>query len=174
LNPMTVYSITSDRLSPSPSAIMSMNAPDLNTQSAVYGISRAPLASPWGSSPQILVSGWYDGQVRCYDLRSHSRVSAATDSNQTLAPLLPVLSLFDPRSFEPIYSVSCGGGSSSHIAAGSARHGVISFWDVRSPRAGWSVYAPGNDPSPVYSVIVESSRVFGATQSRPFVYDFVS
>jgi WD40 repeat protein len=178
-NPMTVHPITSDQLSPSPSAIMSTYSifgvtSDVKIQSAVYGISQAPLAYPWGSSPQILVSGWYDGQVRCYDLRSHSRASAATDSNQSLAPLLPVLSLFDPRSFEPIYSVSCGGGSSSHIAAGSARHGVISFWDVRSPRAGWSVYAPGNDPSPVYSVIVESSRVFGVTQSRPFVYDFVS
>jgi WD40 repeat protein len=127
-----------------------------------------------GSSPQILVSGWYDGQVRCYDLRSSSRVSAATNSDQTPAPLLPVLSLFDPLSVEPIYSISCGGGSSSHIAAGSARHGVISFWDLRFPRAGWSVYAPGNDPSPVYSVILESSRIYGATQSRPFVYDFVS
>ncbi|KAI9510605.1 hypothetical protein F5148DRAFT_1298353 [Russula earlei] len=37
---------------------------------------------------------------------------------------------------------------------------------------GWSVHAPGNDISPVYSIILESSRLFGATQSRPFVYDF--
>lgn len=175
LNPLTIHSITSDRLSLSPSAILSNKSfglGDRRSQSAVYGISRAPLASPLGSSPQILLSGWYDGQVRCYDLRSSSRVSAVTDSSQNPAPLLPVLSLFDPLSVEPIYSVSSGGGSSSHVAAGSARHGVISFWDLRSPRTGWSVYAPGNDPSPVYSVILESSRAYGATQSRPFVYDF--
>jgi hypothetical protein len=177
VKPLTVHSITSDRLSPWPSAILSNNSfgqPNGQSQSAVYGISQAPLASPLGSSPQIIVAGWYDGQVRCYDLRSCSRTSAVTDQNQTPAPLLPVLSLFDPLSAEPIYSVSCGGGSASHIAAGSARHGVISFWDLRSPKTGWSVYAPGNDPSPVYSVILESSRVYGATQSRPFVYDFVS
>jgi hypothetical protein len=41
-------------------------------------------------------------------------------------------------------------------------------------QSGWSVYAPGNDRSPVYTVILESSRLFGATESRPFVYDFVS
>jgi len=80
--------------------------------------------------------------------------------------------LCDPWSFEPIYTVSCGGGSSSHIAAGSARHSVVSFWDVRSPKLGWSVHAPGNDPSPVYKIILESSRLFGATESRSFVYDF--
>lgn len=175
-NPLTVHSIANDQLSPSPSAILSnksLELPNRKLQSAVYGISQAPLASPWGSSPEILVSGWYDGQVRCYDLRSCSRKSSMTDSNQP-APLLPVLSLFDPLSVEPIYSVSCGGGFASHVAAGSARHGVISFWDSRFPRTGWSVYAPGNDPSPVYSIILESSRIFGATQSRPFVYDFVS
>jgi len=179
IHPLAVHSITSDRLSPSPSAILHTNKsfglpPAKRSQSAVYGIARAPLSSPWGSSPQILVSGWFDGQVRCYDLRSCSRVSAVADSNQTPAPLLPVLSLSDPFSFEPIYSVSCGGGSSSHVAAGSARHSVISFWDLRSPRTGWSVHAPGNDSSPVYSVVLESSRIYGATQSRPFVYDFVS
>ena len=175
-NPLTVHSIASDQLSQSPSAILShkkIGLPDRQSQSAVYGISRAPPASPLGSSPQILVSGWYDGQVRCYDLRSSSRLSA-TNSINAPAPLLPVLSLFDPLSVEPIYSVSSGGGCASHVAAGSARHGVISFWDLRSSRAGWSVYAPGNDSSPVYSVILESSRVYGATQNRPFVYDFVS
>jgi hypothetical protein len=175
-NPLTVHSVASDQLSPSPSAILSnkrSELPNRKLQSAVYGITQAPLASPWGSSPQILVSGWYDGEVRCYDLRSCSRKSSTTDSKQP-TPLLPVLSLFDPMLVEPIYSVSCGGGSASHVAAGSARHGVISFWDLRFPSNGWSVYAPGNDPSPVYSVILESSRIFGVTQSRPFVYDFVS
>lgn len=147
------------------------------SSSAVYGLSRGPMNSPWGSSPQIIVSGWFDGQVRCYDLRSSSRTSPLAKNGHTgtgPAPLRPVLSLADRWSYEPIYSVSSGGGSASHIAAGTARHSVISFWDIRSPKNGWSVHAPGNDSSPVYSVILESSRCFGVTQSRPFVYDFVS
>jgi hypothetical protein len=84
-----------------------------------------------------------------------------------------VLTLANSWSIEPIYSVSSGGGAGSHIAAGSARHSLVSFWDVRSPAGGFSVHAPLNDPSPVYSLILESSRLFGVTQSRPFVLDFV-
>lgn len=153
--------------------------------SAVYGLSQAPPCSPWGSSPQILVGGWYDSKVRCYDLRlptslvSYPATFIPTFVNgplttRSIPSLSPVLSLYNPWSYEPIYSISCGGGSGSHIAAGSARHSVLSFWDVRNPSGGWSVHAPGNDPSPVYSVILESSRCFGATERRPFVYDFVS
>lgn len=168
--PLTVHSIRNDELSAVPTAILSTTA-DYTSNSAVYGISQAPIASPWGSSPEIIVSGWYDGQVRCYDLRSPLRLFNASTNATRLAP---VLSLADPWLYEPIYSVSCGGGASSFIAAGSARHSVVSFWDVRFPRAGWSIHAPGNDSSPVYSVILESSRLFGATQSRPFIYDFVS
>ncbi|KIK57200.1 hypothetical protein GYMLUDRAFT_46448 [Collybiopsis luxurians FD-317 M1] len=223
--------------------------------SAVYGICRAPPSSPLGSSPQILVSGWYDGKVRVHDLRSSARLrGSGSDSNsdfdssasgvgaaqgQGPIPLSPVLTLSDPWSIEPIYSVSSGGGGGAHVAAGSARHSVVSFWDVRYVKGaalargrvdagqsdgvqsgsgsdggwrgnsngngnsnssrngsggggvgtsnngsssagaqrgsvgnGWSVYAPGNDISPVYSIIMESSRVFGATDSRAFVYDF--
>ncbi|KDR82800.1 hypothetical protein GALMADRAFT_206563 [Galerina marginata CBS 339.88] len=183
--PLNVHAITDGgQLSQRPIAILhtkkSADLPlDKLPSSAVYGLSRGPLNSPWGASPQILVSGWFDGQVRCYDLRSSSRASAASSPTRNSSqasndptPLRPVLSLADRWSFEPIYSVSCGGGSAAHIAAGTARHSVVSFWDVRSPRTGWSVHAPGNDPSPVYSVILESSRFFGVTQSRPFVYDF--
>lgn len=180
--PLIVHSITDSQISPRPFAVLHTSkgiqsaATDRPHFSAVYGLSRGPLNSPWGSSPQILVSGWFDGNVRCYDLRSSSRSSTEPISGKpsTPAPLRPVLSLADRWSYEPIYSVSCGGGSASYIAAGTARHSVVSFWDVRSPKNGWSVHAPGNDPSPVYSVVLESSRFFGVTQSRPFVYDFVS
>ncbi|RDB17833.1 hypothetical protein Hypma_000829 [Hypsizygus marmoreus] len=174
LYPLRIHSITDDQLMPTPSAILystsSSNMSYQPSSSAVYGISQGPVASPWGASPQILVAGWFDGQVCCYDLRSSSRIAAGSGPGPV--PLRPVLSLADPLQLESIYSVSCGGGSASHIAAGSARHSVVSFWDVRSPRTGWSVHAPGNDRSPVYSIILESSRLFGATQSRPFVYDF--
>lgn len=170
--PLTVHSITHSALASNPFAILKPSRKHASERSpAVYGISVAPPSSPWGGSDQVLVSGWYDGIVRVHDLRSSIR-DLSTHMSTGHAPLLPVLSLNDAWSLEPIYAVSCGGGSSSHIAAGSARHSVVAFWDVRSPSQGWSVHAPGNDPSPVYSIHLESSRLFGATQSRPFVYDF--
>ncbi|OBZ71361.1 hypothetical protein A0H81_08740 [Grifola frondosa] len=141
--------------------------------SAVYGISGAPPNAPWGASEQIVVSGWYDGVVRVHDLRAGAHAPASGPGPAPApAPLRPVLTLCDPWLFEPIYDVSCGGGAGCHIAAGTARHSVVAFWDVRAASRGWSVHAPGNDSSPVYSVILESSRLFGATQSRPFVFDF--
>ena len=169
--PLTVHAISEGGLRAQPIAILQPKKPI--TSSAVYGIAQAPTSSPWGSSPQILVSGWFDGLVRCFDLRSSTRSSDMDQSIYGCAPLKPVLSLYDPLSDETIYSVSCGGGFSSHIAAGAARHSVVSFWDVRALKKSWSVHAPGNDSSPVYSIVLESSRLFGVTQSRPFVYDFV-
>ncbi|KAJ6585128.1 hypothetical protein B0H19DRAFT_981219 [Mycena capillaripes] len=165
--PLTIHSITNDRLAPLPSAIL-CQAESASTGSAVYGICKGPPSSLWGSSPQVVVSGWYNGTVSIHDLRSSSRGCAADSP----APLRPALTLSNSWSIEPIYSVSSGGGSGSHVAAGSARHSLLSFWDVRSSAGGFSVHAPLNDPSPVYSIILESSRLFGVTQSRPFVLDF--
>jgi WD40 repeat protein len=159
--PLTIHYITESSISSSPSAVLraseQQSDSDFDRPSAVYGIASAPPASPWGASDQIIVSGWFDGLVRVHDMRS-SRA--------------PTLTFADPWSFEPVYAVACGGGGGAHIAAGSARHSVVAFWDVRVASRGWSVHAPGNDVSPVYSIILESSRLFGATQSRPFVYDF--
>lgn len=178
--PLPIYHLPDAHFtSHTPSVLLSTGSNTTNSSSAVYGLSQGPPSSPWGSSPQIIVAGWYDSKVRCYDLRTPSFTepcSSRLDNIGGIAvpTLKPILSLCNPWSYEPIYSVSCGGGSGNHIAAGSARHSVLSFWDIRSPKEGWSVHAPGNDPSPVYSVILESSRCFGATESRPFVYDFVS
>jgi len=159
--PLTIHAITPASISQTPTATLRASElqtdADLDRPTAVYGIAAAPPASPWGASDQVIVSGWYDGLVRVHDMRaSHA----------------PSLTFADPWSFEPIYAVACGGGGGAHIAAGSARHSVVAFWDVRAATRGWSVHAPGNDVSPVYSIILESSRLFGATQSRPFVYDF--
>ncbi|KAJ6559046.1 hypothetical protein DFH09DRAFT_1036330 [Mycena vulgaris] len=167
---LTIHSITTDRLAPLPSAVLCQTE-SATAGSAVYGISKGPRSSPWGPSPQVVVSGWYNGTVSIHDLRSCSR-SLAPGAPNSPASLRPVLTLVNSWSIEPIYSVSCGGGAGSHVAAGSARHSLLSLWDVRSPANGFSVHAPLNDPSPVYSVILESSRLFGVTQSRPFVLDF--
>ncbi len=138
-----------------------------------------------GSSPDIVTTGWYDGKVRVHDLRLPA--TSAWSTSSALSPpstppslLKPVLTLSDPwRSFDAIYSLSARGvpsssGTHSHhyITAGSAQHSVVAIWDVRSPRAGWSVYAPGGDRSPVYGLVTEGSRIWGTTQSRAFMLDF--
>ncbi|KAJ4482002.1 hypothetical protein J3R30DRAFT_3455851 [Lentinula aciculospora] len=172
--PLSVYSILEGSLSHTPTAVLGTETSHSTSYSAVYGICRSPFSSPWGASPQILISGWFDGLVRVHDLRSSLLTEASPDNTGSTSPvpLRPVMSLNDPWSIEPVYSVSSGGGACSHLAAGCARNSLVSFWDVRYPKSGWSVYAPGNDPSPVYTVVLESSRVFGATDTRPFVYDF--
>lgn len=166
LNPLTVHSIHESHFSAQPSVYLaSSNKSERPT--AVFALSSAPPACAWGASDQIIVSGWYDGNVRVFDLRSPVRTTTSTKSS-----LLPAMTFCDPWSPEAIYSLACGGGSAAHITAGSARHSVLAFWDIRSPVKGWSIHAPGNDSSPVYSVVMDGSRVFGANESRGFVYDF--
>lgn len=137
-----------------------------------------------GASPDIITTGWYDGKVRVHDLRLPPVSAASTSAPSSPlsgSPLLkPVMTLSDPwRSFDAIYSLSARGvpsssGNYSHhyVTAGSAQHSVVAIWDVRSPPAGWSVYAPGGDRSPVYALVTEGSRVWGTTQSRAFMLDF--
>ncbi|KAI0789800.1 hypothetical protein C8Q75DRAFT_806946 [Abortiporus biennis] len=174
--PLGVHHILPSKLSTQPYVYLGPSSkPEHVHSSAVYAIDSAPPSAPWGSSDQIIVSGWFDGLVRVHDLRSSSRLlssPSSSPSSQTTSVLLPTMSFADPWSFEPIYSLSTGGGSSSHIVAGTARHSILSFWDIRMPAKGWSVHAPGNDSSPVYSVILDGPRVFGANESRGFVLDF--
>jgi hypothetical protein len=169
-HPLNIHAVTEDGIAPHPIASLETGQGS-GLATAVYGLTQGPISSPWGASPQVLVSGWYDGYIRCYDLRASLR---GVSNGEGPAKLRPVMRVADRMSLEPIYSVSCGGGSSAYIAAGAARHSVVSFWDVRAPKQGWSVYAPGNDASPVYDVVLESSRLYGTTQSRSFLLDFVS
>lgn len=176
---LAIYPIYESSLSSEPSvSLSSIRASDASGSapgtraSAVYGITGTPPSFP-GNPGQIVVSGWFDGRVRLYDLRAPSKSTFTAQSATKNVPFLsPVLTLFDPWATESIYAVSTGGGSGHTVAAGASRHSVVAFWDVRAPGAGWSVHAPGNDASPVYTVALESSRLFGATQSRSFVYDF--
>lgn len=163
--PLSVHAIRESQLSARPSLYLTSST-EFTRATAVYAISAAPPGYAWGASDQILASGWYDGIVRIYDLRTRTY---PTEDAPSLAPCMVVS---DPWSPEPIYSLSCGGGGGAHIAAGSARHSVVAFWDVRAPARGWSVHAPGNESSPVYSVVTDGARVFGANESRGFVFDF--
>ena len=168
--PLIVHTIQPSGISKQPTYILNPNSQDTHSKSAVFGVCGAPPSTTWGSD-QVLVSGWYNGSVNIHDLRTSIRLRNLSSPSST-PHLRPVLTFVEP-SVDPIYCVATGGGSSNYIAAGLARHGMIAFWDIRGRRsAGWSVYAPGNDSSPVYSVILESSRLFGVSQARPFVYDF--
>ena len=168
--PLIVHSIRPPEISTQPTYILDPASRDTHSKSAVFGVCTAPPSASWGSD-NVIVSGWYNGSVNVHDLRT-SRRPRDSSSPSSAPHLLPVLTFVEP-SVDPIYSVATGGGSSNFVAAGLARHGMVAFWDIRGRRSsGWSVYAPGNDASPVYSMVLESSRLFGVTQARPFVYDF--
>ena len=176
--PLAVYSIDQTTVNTVPEAYLSFTHREARASldpipSAVYGISGVPLSFP-GNPGKTIVSGWFDGRLRIYDLRSPPRgtVIVHPGNNQQTRTLAPIMTLSDPWAAESIYTVSVGGGPGTIIGAGAARHSVVAFWDVRSPRSGWSVHAPGNDASPVYTLALEGSRAFGATQSRAFVLDF--
>ncbi|KAF8532020.1 hypothetical protein JB92DRAFT_2824749 [Gautieria morchelliformis] len=83
------------------------------------------------------------------------------------------ITIKDPLTQSPVYSLSSAG---AHIAAGSARSSVVNLYDDRSPKTGWSIYVPQEygrlTSSPVYSCLLESTRLWAATESRPFVVDF--
>ena len=167
--PLTTYAIMPHGVSAQPSHVLDPASRDTHSKSAVFGVCGAPPSATWGSD-QIVVSGWYNGSVNIHDLRTPARHRDLSSPSSASHP--PVLTFVEP-SVDPIYCVATGGGSSNYVAAGLARHGMVAFWDIRGSRSsGWSVYAPGNDSSPVYSVVLESSRLFGVTQARPFVYDF--
>ena len=168
--PLIIHSVRPSGISQQPTHALDPTSQDTHSKSAVFGICTAPPSATWGSD-QVIVSGWYNGSVNVHDLRT-SRCLRDRPSPSSVPHLLPVLTFIEP-SVDPIYCVATGGGSSNCLAAGLARHGMVAFWDIRSRRSsGWSVYAPGNDASPVYSMVLESSRLFGVTQARPFVYDF--
>ncbi|KAF8575638.1 hypothetical protein K439DRAFT_1419601 [Ramaria rubella] len=168
--PLVVHNITESGLNPFPRVILSPSSRSaLPGPGAVYSISGAtqtfPSASPL-TSDQILVSGWYHGIISIHDLR------CATHSAPEGPTLHPVMVMRDPLTLSPIYSLSSVG---SHIAAGSAHHSLLHLYDVRSPKTGWSIYLPQtqtSQSSPVYSCILESTRLWAATESRAFVVDF--
>ena len=176
------------RLSSHPIAVLGDGTNGAVRSPAAYAICRPPseargkVSYVWGSSDQIVVSGWHDGVVRVHDMRDSSRAS----QNGALSPLNPVLTLADQTNDAgAVYCIDMGGGSASHIVAGQAIHGCLSIWDVRSvpnrashqtirAQNGWSTFPPDSNWSPTYDLIVEGSRIWGAGQSGPFLFDFGS
>lgn len=129
-------------------------------QSACYA-----LAHPPGDQPNLVLSGWHDGKVRMYDLRTEA----------------VEMVLRDPWSDSGVYCVGAGGGSAAHVVAGYSKHGMLAIFDIRSPSTAYTTYAPASSLGPprphngftqLSSLHVEGSRIFGTTPHRPFVFDF--
>lgn len=171
--PLVVHPITGSGLFPSPQAILlpSKKGSPWITPLSVYSICGATQTFPWTSpSNQIVIAGWYHGIITLHDLRCCTH-----DGSSGEGPTLdPALTLRDPMMLSPIYSVSNVG---ARIVAGSAQHSLIHLYDIRSPKLGFSIYLPEpqrgrSASSPVYSCLLEGTRLWAATESRAFVVDF--
>ena len=173
MTPLVAHGITESGINPYRQAILSLsgNSSATPTRRAVYSITgTTPRTFPWAtSSDQVVISGWFHGIISLHDLRCPTH----NDSLGKGPTLTPVLTMQDHLTLSPIYSLSSAG---AHIAAGSARNSLVHLYDVRSPRKGWSIYLPQGQgrstSSPVYSCLLESTRLWAATESRPFVVDF--
>jgi len=173
--PLRLYSVT-------PSGIFSDGSKPFTTltgpakRSAVYSIATPPqdMSTPYSNSPSnLLLSAWFDGYARLYDLRCDNERKGA------------VMQMTDPWSDSSLYSCTFAG--LGFVAAGAARHGLVHVWDPRmlvSPgtanllpnktkrSGGWSAFAPGRPESPVYDLQGEGSRIWAATSTSTFVMAF--
>ncbi|KAF8342915.1 uncharacterized protein EI90DRAFT_2964768 [Cantharellus anzutake] len=148
------------------------------------GDSTAEVSPPWGSTDQVIASGWHDGIVRFHDLRSDHRDKEGS--------LLPVLRLDDKTSpGGALYCLAIGGGGGTHVVGGRANHGIVSIWDLRNVNGtiydfdqlgsndnahiaggGWSVFPPQSNWSPTYNLALEGSRIWGVGNQGVFLMDF--
>jgi hypothetical protein len=128
--------------------------PDLPSRSSPYDMTFPPSSTSHHSS--TLLSAWYDSHLRIHDIRQSSSS--------------PTLELLDPWTWADGSAMySCTYLSEHYVAGGGARHGVVSIFDIRQPKKGWSVFSPGGKGSPVYSVKGEGGRLWGVTEKRAFL-----
>ncbi|KAG8927855.1 hypothetical protein FRC02_007661 [Tulasnella sp. 418] len=173
-SPLTIHGLTPSSLHQQPMAYLTGSSP--KRSSAVYAISPASPSSPFGNSPQVVISGWFDGRVRVHDLR----LAARTNNTPGPPSLSPVLMFNDPWLDSSVYSLGMGGGHGGYIVAGMGQHGIVAIYDARNAMApsmkkstasGCSAYSPNGHRTPVFSLQVESARIFGATNVA-FMFDF--
>lgn len=165
--PLSIFAIAPDGLSDSPLRGLSTIHSAYPTPYALCSLSTSSSA---GSSPHLLLSGWFDGHVHLNDLR--------------LKDVKPVITCNDPWLDDAVYSLSS---CSDKVVAGMAQHGIVAIFDVRAKhmvdvvgstltrrtKVGFSVYSPEGDGSPVYAIHAESARIWGLNRSL-FLLDFGS
>ncbi|KAG8943033.1 hypothetical protein FRC04_003244 [Tulasnella sp. 424] len=179
---IAVHPLSPTQLSPDPLALLAplsrsgtmassgtSQPPRRKMLNAPYAMCAPSPTAPFGSSSNIILSGWYDSHVLVHDLRVPP-TSLSSTSSASPAPLSPVLSFHDRFTDSAVYSLGMGGGSGSHIVAGMASHGVLEIFDARNPRRSWGLYSPGKTSASVYQLHVEGSRIWGLTD-RLFVVD---
>lgn len=154
-----------------------VNLAHSSRSTSVYGLTTPSLtSSPFAHPSQTLIATFFDSTTRIYDLRiappSSSSLPTSFDDDPSSRPANEVLRLSDPWSDDAGYAVSCGGPGGAYVAVGTARNANVRLFDVRSPRTGITAYAPEQDRSPVYSVAMEGSRIWGVTESRGFGLDW--
>ncbi len=121
-----------------------------------YCLAKTSPASPFGRSPEVIVSGWYNSYVHIHDLRAPS--------------IDPVLSFHDRWTPSAVYSVGMGGSCGAYVVAGMASLGIIEMYDVRRTTPGGSgdgigLFAPEREgPTAIYGLHVEGTRVWGVAR----------
>ncbi|KAK4687128.1 hypothetical protein P7C73_g2987, partial [Tremellales sp. Uapishka_1] len=146
------YALPLSSSSPSPTPTRTLFASS-HRRSSPYALTVRP------TQPDTLLSGWYDSHLRLHDLRTPSA--------------LPYATFYDPWSDSAVYS--CGFVGEHHLVAGSARHGLLSFFDRRNAKnpLGWSCFTPSGKGSPVYALKADDGgRVWGVSEKRAFVVSF--
>lgn len=129
------------------------------TLSRCYGtnaVAKTSVFAVSGLSNDLVISGWYDGTTRLFDLRSSST-----------NPAIAWRAQFDDAA---IYSVACSGNT---VYAGSALHGLLRVFDLRSTKPNISVFmGTKHERGPIYSLVAEHERVFAATEHAVHGIDY--
>lgn len=175
-NPLSVLSISQSAIHNEAHAYLAPSASEADSfrSTAVYAITgsnnfnnlKNDTHDHLSFSDQVVLSGWYHGAITLHDLRCPTR-----RMHGHVKMLSPTLTLQDPLTFSPIYSLSM---ADYRIAAGSAQYSLLQLYDLRAPQSGFSVYLPRGrqHSSPVYSTVMESTRIWAGTESHAVVVDF--
>lgn len=109
-------------------------------------------------SDSLILSGWYDGSTRLHDLRCKSTYAVSTWK--------------DPMEDAAAYSLAVSGNS---IYTGTALNAVVRMFDFRTPFStnGISLFLEDKLRSPVYALVAENEKVFGATERSVLGIDFL-
>ncbi len=108
-------------------------------KTAVYDMTSPSHDSPSSLPPcSSLLTAWFDGFARLYDLRQplpliESTSTSTTDDRPQIMIQKPCMAFTDPWSDNALYSCAFSG---HHVVAGGARHGMVHVWDPRMTRSG--------------------------------------
>lgn len=175
-NPLSVFNVSQSAIHSQPCAYLSPSTSEENSvrSTAVYAITgsnnfnnlKNDTHGNLSFSDQIVLSGWYHGVITMYDLRCPTRLM---HGHTKMHP--PTLLLQDPLAFSSIYSLSM---ADYRVAAGSAHYSLLQLYDLRAPQSGFSIYLPQGrqQSSPVYSTVMESTRIWAGTESHALGVDF--